>query len=397
MTLTDSISAKAGASAVSAIASSTTAFRQFMCYLSTTISSAITGAIGLGKNGIGTLTLTGANTYSGVTSINAGTLKAGSTTGLSGNSAMNISTGATLDLGGFNNSISSLATATGTITDSSIAGSGGILRILTAMPAATTAQLLTGSVGLQIFGGNTTTSILTNTANTYSGGTIVGNGSGTISTRLFATGIIGSGSPGAVTNGIYGKGTITIGAVTTDRSQFYFVGAATINNNIIVNSANGTGLGGEIGAFRVESSGSVIAGNINANLANAIFIAMNGAGRTIRVNGVISGNSGVIVTTVGAGNITVTFAGINSYLGSTSINSGTLITAAIISGTSGKFSQANFTNTTLTVTFSVAPLAGETYQLFPGATTQIYPTISLVGATGRTAIYNSLNSTLTIA
>jgi hypothetical protein len=310
---------------------------------------------------------------------------------------MNISTGATLDLGGFNNSISSLATATGTITDSSIAGSGGILRILTAMPAATTAQLLTGSVGLQIFGGNTTTSILTNTANTYSGGTIVGNGSGTISTRLFATGIIGSGSPGAVTNGIYGKGTITIGAVTTDRSQFYFVGAATINNNIIVNSANGTGLGGEIGAFRVESSGSVIAGNINANLANAIFIAMNGAGRTIRVNGVISGNSGVIVTTVGAGNITVTFAGINSYLGSTSINSGTLITAAIISGTSGKFSQANFTNTTLTVTFSVAPLAGETYQLFPGATTQIYPTISLVGATGRTAIYNSLNSTLTIA
>lgn len=397
MILTDSTAAEVGTSNVSSIASATAAFRQFMCYAATTISQAITGAIGLEKNGAGMLIFTGSNTYSGGTFIKAGTLKSGSTNVFSSNSAVSIATGATIDLGGFNNTISSLSTSTGTITDSSSAGNGGILKIATAMPSATTPQLLTGSVGLQIFGGNTLTSILTNTANTYSGGTIVGNGSGTIVTRLFAAGIIGSGSPSVVTNGIYGTGTITIGAATTDRSQFYFVNTTTINNNIIVNSATGTGAGGEIGAFRVESSGSVIAGNINANLANVIFITINGAGRTIRVNGVISGNSGVIVTTAGVGNITVTFAGINSYLGSTSISSGTLITTAIISGISGKFSQANFTNTALTVTFSVAPLAGETYRLLPGVTTQTYSSVSLIGASGRTATYNSTNSTLTIA
>ena len=74
MTLTDSISAKAGASAVSAIASSTTTFRQFMCYLSTTISTAITGTTGLIKNGIGGLTLSGICNYTGPTQINAGSL-----------------------------------------------------------------------------------------------------------------------------------------------------------------------------------------------------------------------------------------------------------------------------------------------------------------------------------
>lgn len=74
MTLTDSISAKAGASAVSAIASSTTTFRQFMCYLSTTISTAITGTTGLIKNGIGGLTLSEICNYTGPTQINAGSL-----------------------------------------------------------------------------------------------------------------------------------------------------------------------------------------------------------------------------------------------------------------------------------------------------------------------------------
>jgi autotransporter-associated beta strand protein len=74
MILTDSSAAKVGASNVSAIASSTASFRQFMCYLSATISTAITGTTGLIKNGIGGLNLSGVCNYTGPTQINAGSL-----------------------------------------------------------------------------------------------------------------------------------------------------------------------------------------------------------------------------------------------------------------------------------------------------------------------------------
>jgi autotransporter-associated beta strand protein len=74
MILTDSSAAKVGGNNVSAIASSTALFRQFMCYISTTISTAITGTTGLIKNGIGGLTLSGVCNYTGPTQINAGTL-----------------------------------------------------------------------------------------------------------------------------------------------------------------------------------------------------------------------------------------------------------------------------------------------------------------------------------
>jgi autotransporter-associated beta strand protein len=75
MILTNSTAAEVGTSNVSAIASATASFRQFMCYAATTISQAITGAIGLIKNGAGQLTLSGTCNYTGQTQINAGTLE----------------------------------------------------------------------------------------------------------------------------------------------------------------------------------------------------------------------------------------------------------------------------------------------------------------------------------
>ena len=74
MILTESSSARVGASVVSAIISTSATFRQFMCYSATTISQAISGTIGLVKNGVGGLTLSGVCNYTGPTQINQGTL-----------------------------------------------------------------------------------------------------------------------------------------------------------------------------------------------------------------------------------------------------------------------------------------------------------------------------------
>ena len=84
MILTNSSAAKVGASNATTIASSTASFRQFMCYLSATISTAITGTTGLIKNGIGGLTLSGICNYTGTTQINQGTLTITSASSLSG-------------------------------------------------------------------------------------------------------------------------------------------------------------------------------------------------------------------------------------------------------------------------------------------------------------------------
>jgi len=74
MILTNSSAAKVGGNNATTIASSTASFRQFMCYLSATISTAITGTTGLIKNGIGGLALSGVCNYTGPTQINAGSL-----------------------------------------------------------------------------------------------------------------------------------------------------------------------------------------------------------------------------------------------------------------------------------------------------------------------------------
>jgi fibronectin-binding autotransporter adhesin len=286
---------------------------------SDTISSALPGTgTSLTTAGTGTLILSGNNTYSGATTNSAGTLKAGSTTGLSPNSAFSVAAGATLDLGGFNNTISSLSTATGTITDSSAAGSGGTLKITT---MAQTAQLFTGSLALQWNAGQINSTILTDTANTFSGGITAGGSTGINNRFLLSGGTIGSGTPGALTSGVWGTGAVTLGTATTEYSQIMFNGGTTINNAIVVNSALGNS--DAAGTFRVDSTGNVIAGTINANLANATFRNQSGTG-AVSLTNTISGASGLMLSASAGTSLNVTLANTgtaNSYAGDTTISS----------------------------------------------------------------------------
>src|SRR6185312_8341787 len=73
------------------------------------VANDISGSGSLTQDGTGILLLSGTNTYSGATTINAGILKGGTANAFSGNSAFTVNAGGTLDLNGFNQSVGSIA------------------------------------------------------------------------------------------------------------------------------------------------------------------------------------------------------------------------------------------------------------------------------------------------
>lgn len=85
---------------------------------STTYSGVISGTGSLVKQGTGTLTLAGANSYSGATTINAGTLKLGASNVIANISDVTVATGAFLDLNSYSETIDGLS-GYGTLTNSS--------------------------------------------------------------------------------------------------------------------------------------------------------------------------------------------------------------------------------------------------------------------------------------
>ncbi|WP_309085982.1 autotransporter-associated beta strand repeat-containing protein [Chelativorans sp.] len=131
----------------------------------------VTGGGSLAKRGPGTLILSGTNTYTGSTSVEAGTLIAGSASAF-GAGYLSISAGATVDTTGFNNTIYGLG-------DNSTAG-GQILiadKTLTLSDggSATFAGRITGTTGRLVKNGGGT-QILTGCDNSYGGGTTINSG-----------------------------------------------------------------------------------------------------------------------------------------------------------------------------------------------------------------------------
>ncbi|GLH77438.1 hypothetical protein SSBR45G_23460 [Bradyrhizobium sp. SSBR45G] len=159
----------------------------------TTFSGTISGSGGVTKAGTGTMTFAGSSSYSGATTINAGTLRAGASNVLASASAFMIANGATLDLNGFDQTIGSLAGSgsvllgAGTLTaggnngsstfSGTISGSGGFTKTgsgrmtLTGTNSYTGATIINGGV-LDVEGAITNTSGVT----VNSGGTLMGAG-----------------------------------------------------------------------------------------------------------------------------------------------------------------------------------------------------------------------------
>jgi autotransporter-associated beta strand protein len=141
------------------------------------------------KSGTGTLQLTGRNSYTGATTVSAGSLALSAANRLDSLGTLVVS-GGTLDLGGFGNTLAGVQQTGGTISNGTLTSTAAF-----DMQAGTTSAVLAGAVGLNKTGGGTTT---LSGNNTYSGGTTLTagtlslesanaiNSSGTISTSVGA-------------------------------------------------------------------------------------------------------------------------------------------------------------------------------------------------------------------
>jgi len=129
-------------------------------------SGVLSGTGGFVKAGSGTQTLSGNNSFTGGTVINAGTLALGSANRLANSGAVTVNVG-TFNLGGFSETVGAVTLAGGTITNGTLTGSSYDLR------SGSISAVLAGNAGITK---STEGTVILSGSNTYSGGTTISAG-----------------------------------------------------------------------------------------------------------------------------------------------------------------------------------------------------------------------------
>jgi len=256
-----------------------------------TVGGIISGSgFGLAKAGAGTLILGGANTYTGATNINAGTLRTSAADVIHNSSAVSIASGAAFQLGGND-------------TVASISGAGNIaLGSNTLTFGDTSNQTVSGTIsGTGGLVKNSSGSITLSGNNNYSGNTTIS--AGTI--RIGHDNALGTGS---LKLGVSGT-TASITFTSTDATD------RTISNALTTFA----------GSSWNTTFGSTGTGNLSFGNSTSVDL---GAVRTFTVNNswtsfanAFTGTSDGI-TKAGTGTLILT--GASTYTGATTINTGTL-------------------------------------------------------------------------
>ena len=282
----------------------------------TTANLSITGAIddgvssfGFTKTGAGTLTLSGTNTYGGVTTVNAGTLVITKEVSLASNTAanLNVKSGATLQL-----NVDSAGTAGFTVANLDTL-LGNIL------VANTAAQ------GLQ---SGATISIDTSTATgaTFTQGNLIANSTGAFGGVIALTKL--------------GAGTLVLNQTNT------YTGNTTITAGIL-NANTSAALGGASNTL-VFNGGTLQAGGTITSLSTRA-VNMIGAG-TIDTNGNAVGIAGSIygtgaLTKIGAG--TLTLSGPSYFSGNITVSAGTIATTNALALRNNAYNTTGSNGTTI--------------------------------------------------
>ncbi|MEW6641738.1 MAG: autotransporter domain-containing protein [Pseudomonadota bacterium] len=265
----------------------------------TTLSGVLSGSgdvvVNAGAGYAGTLVLSGLNTYTGPTTVTAGTLQAGSTGALGSNSAMTVAGGAVLDLGGFSNAVGSLAGA-GTVTNSGgaavlAAGGDNTSTVFSGM-----VQNGAGTLGLTKTGSGT---LVLSGINTYTGATTVSGGT------LQVNGSIASSSLTTVTNGAVLSGTGTVGSTTVAAGGLFAPGNVAATSTIAV-SGNLALQSGAIYLIQLTPGASSLASvtgaaTINGATLGASFAAGSYIARRYTVLTAAGGVSGTFGTLAALG------------------------------------------------------------------------------------------------
>ena len=222
--------------------------------------SELNGPRSLQKTGSGTLMLTGANTYTGATSVNQGTLQAGAANTFSPASALNVAAGATLALNNFNQTVGSLAGAGNVTLGSATLTAGGN------NTSTTFSGIIGGSGGLTKVGTGT---LILSGANTYTGATNVNAGA------LIVNGSIASSSLTTVNSGAALIGSGTVGSTVVNAGGFLVPGPVGVPGTMTVTG----NLAFQSGAFYIVQVNPTTASTTNvsgtaslAGTVGAIFL-----------------------------------------------------------------------------------------------------------------------------
>lgn len=328
---------------------------------STTFSGSIQGAGGLTKIGTGTTTLSGANTYTGATTVNAGTLVIDTVTNASvlDSASSLVLGGGTIQMKGVAATVQSqvlngltVAAGTnfvvvnnngGTSTTLDLSGAGGLAGITRIGDATVDFSASSGTFGTDAI-------VRTGQANNASGiiggwATVNGtsfaanDGTGVIVAYTGYTDIDALGSviaDGTNTNvrinSMGAGGDVMLGAPTTN------INTLTQNNGTAstIDTTGGTlrlgvegaiittAAGGPLTIGTAPNAGTLTAGGDTSGVAGEIVVGNFSVGNAITINSTITDNGAGVVslTKTGAGTLTVT--GTNTYTGVTTVNGGVM-------------------------------------------------------------------------
>jgi fibronectin-binding autotransporter adhesin len=302
------------------------------------ISGVISGTGGLIKTGTGTNFLSGANTFSGVTTVSAGALNLqnNSALGSAGGGNTTVASGAQLQLqGGI-----TVAGEALTISGTGLAGSGALRSLggsntwngTITLAAAATIDADAGTLNL-------TANIINSTFLT----TFANNG------IILLNGVLGGGTGGLT---MIGTGLLQLDGANT------YTGATTVSSGTVQFGA--TGSLSSTTAVTVSAAGILALNGFNESilsLAGAGGVTLGGG--TLMVNntaattysGVMSGAGGLAK----AGTATFTMSGVNTYTGGTTINLGAIsIAAATALGNATNLLTLNGGELTASVTMTFA-------------------------------------------
>lgn len=284
-----------------------------------TFSGVVSGTGALTKSGASTLTLSGTNTYTGITAVSTGTLQLSGGNALADTASVSIGAGATLDLNGTSETVGDISGA-GSVT----LGAGTLT--LASGSSTTFSGAISGTGGLSKTGASTLTLSGTNTytgTTTISAGTLRLAGGSAIAdnaTVNVATGATLDLNGTTETIGaLAGSGTVTLGAGSiTQSNSSASTFSGTVSGTGTYSVASGVTLKGT-GTYSmpvtVQSGGTIAPGNSPGTISTGNLTLASGSTATMEIDGTTAGTEHDQIAVTGT--VTISNATLTVVLGYT--------------------------------------------------------------------------------